>query len=257
MDDLAARQTVRNELGVTLLALLDQEGVVVGDGLIESQGWLDAVPVQHRENAEDTDTVAILVVAVAADVGKVVVRRISGPQALGPAHGTHWKWRIGRHLPVPVLEVDNDGKGDTSVVRPSEDGTRDNGGPWIKILIHPVASARRHGSASSPCCSDNLGSGHDCQEAGETEFRSASGDAGQRIALPRRRGLAGDVGETDCPHMALTKRCRSDPTNDCQIATALAGKHRLENDDERHASSLPRALSYWRWCIWPYQVSPP
>ena len=184
---------------------------MVGDGLIESQGWLDAVPVQHRENAEDTNTVAILVVAVAADVGKVVVRRISGPQALGPAHGTHWKWRVGRHLPVPVLEVDNDGKGDTSVVRPSEDGTRDNGGPWIKILIHPVASARRHGSASSPCCSDNLGSGHDCQEAGETEFRSASGDAGQWIALPRRRGLAGDVGETDCPHVALTKRCRSDP----------------------------------------------
>ena len=149
VDDLAARQTVRNELGVTLLALLDQEGVVVGDGLIESQGWLDAVPVQHRENAEDTNTIAILVVAVAADVGKVVVRRISGPQALGPAHGTHWKWRVGRHLPVPVLEVDNDGKGDTSVVRPSEDGTRDNGGPWIKILIHPVASARRHGFASS------------------------------------------------------------------------------------------------------------
>ena len=184
---------------------------MVGDGLIESQGWLDAVPVQHRENAEDTNTVAILVVAVAADVGKVVVRRISGPQALGPAHGTHWKWRVGRHLPVPVLEVDNDGKGDTSVVRPSEDGTRDNGGPWIKILIHPVASARRHGSASSPCCSDNLGSGHDCQEAGETEFRSASGDAGQWIALPQRRGLAGDVGETGCPHVALTKRCRSDP----------------------------------------------
>jgi hypothetical protein len=64
---------VCNELGATLLALLDQEGVVVGDGLIESKGWLDAVLVQHGENAEDTDTVAILVVPVAADVGKVVV----------------------------------------------------------------------------------------------------------------------------------------------------------------------------------------
>ena len=193
VDDLAARQTVRNELGVTLLPLLDQEWVVVGDGLIESKGWLDAVPVQHSENAKDPDTVAILVVAVAADVGKIVVRRISSPQALGPAHGSHGKWRVGRHLPVPVLEVDNDGKGDTSVVRPPEDGTRDNGGPWIKILIHPVASARRHGSASSPCCSDNLGSGHDCQEADETEFRSIR----ECLALPRRRGTAGVRSECD------------------------------------------------------------
>jgi hypothetical protein len=56
---------------------------VVGDDLIERKGWLDAVYVQHGEDAEDTNTVAILVVAVAADVGKVVVRRIahrpSGP----------------------------------------------------------------------------------------------------------------------------------------------------------------------------------
>ena len=150
---------------------------MVGDGLIESQGWLDAVPVQHRENAEDTDTVAILVVAVAADVGKVVVRRISGPQALGAAHGTHWKWRVGRHLPVPVLEVDNDGEGDASVVRPSEDGTRDNGGPWIKVLVHPVASARRHGSASSPCCSDISG-------RAMTAKRPAKQNSGVHQAMP-------------------------------------------------------------------------
>ena len=88
VDDLAARETVRDELGVTLLALLDQERIVVGDGLIESQGWLDAVLVQRREYAEDPDTVAILVVAVAADVGKAVVRRVSGPQPSGPPWGS-------------------------------------------------------------------------------------------------------------------------------------------------------------------------
>jgi hypothetical protein len=70
VDDLPARQTVRDELGIALLPFLDQEWVVVGDGLIERQGRFDAVLVQHRENPENSDTVAILVVAVAADVGK-------------------------------------------------------------------------------------------------------------------------------------------------------------------------------------------
>jgi len=35
MDDAAARETVRDELGVALLTLFDQERIVVGDGLIE------------------------------------------------------------------------------------------------------------------------------------------------------------------------------------------------------------------------------
>jgi hypothetical protein len=67
----------------------------------------------------------------------------------------------------------------------------------------------------------NLGSGHDCQEADETEFRSGSGDAAQWIALRQRRVPGGNVGEAGCPHMAFTKRFR--PTNDCQIALVLTG----------------------------------
>jgi hypothetical protein len=55
--------------------------------------------------------------------------------------------------------------------------------------------------------------------------------------------VAGNVGEIDCPHVALTKCCRSDPTNDWQIATALVGKHRLESDDERRACSQARCAS--------------
>jgi hypothetical protein len=35
--------------------------------------------------------------------------------------------------------------------------------------------------------------------------------------------------------MALTRRFRSDPANDCQTATGLAGNRRLENEDERRA----------------------
>ena len=58
---------------------------MVGDRLIERQGRLDAVLVQHGENAENPDAVAVLVVAVAADVGKR--RLVAGPQALGTAHG--------------------------------------------------------------------------------------------------------------------------------------------------------------------------
>ena len=85
MDDLPARQAMRDELGVALLALLDQERIVVGDRLIERQRGLDAVLVQHGEDAEDPDAIAILVVAVAADIGKG--RLVAGPQALGAAHG--------------------------------------------------------------------------------------------------------------------------------------------------------------------------
>ena len=83
MDDAPARQTVRDELGVALQALIDQERVVVGDGLVERQGRLDAVLVQHGEDAKDPDAVAVLVVAVAADVGKLPaglpLHRPSGP----------------------------------------------------------------------------------------------------------------------------------------------------------------------------------
>ena len=64
-------------------ALLDQERVVVGDGLIEREGWRDAVFVQHGEDAEDPDPVAVFVVAVAADIGKragwLPVHSPSGP----------------------------------------------------------------------------------------------------------------------------------------------------------------------------------
>jgi hypothetical protein len=145
VDDLAARETVRDELGVTLLALVDQERIVVG--IIESQSWLDPVLVQRHEYAEDPDTVAIIVVAVAADVGKAV----SGGF---PVHSPRCPMVFtGSGVPVPVLKADNDGKGYASVARPPG---------------------------------------------------SASGDADhnpQRIALPRRRGLGGDLGEPSGPHI--------------------------------------------------------
>jgi hypothetical protein len=79
VNNLAARETVRDELGLTPLALLDQKRIVVGDGLIERQGRRDAVLVQHRENAKDPNTVAVLVIAVTADVGKAVVRWVACP----------------------------------------------------------------------------------------------------------------------------------------------------------------------------------
>src|SRR5271168_907950 len=113
MDDAPARETVRDKLGVALLALLDQERVVIGDSLIDRESRLDAVLIQHGEDAKDPDTVAVLVVAVAADVGKVWL--VSAPQGLRAAHRAHRQRRTGRHLPVPVLEIDDDGKGDTRV----------------------------------------------------------------------------------------------------------------------------------------------
>ncbi len=65
----------------------DQGRIVVGDGLVERQGRRDSVLVQHRQDAEDADTVAVFVVAVAADIGKA--RLVAGPQALGTAHRGH------------------------------------------------------------------------------------------------------------------------------------------------------------------------
>src|ERR1700730_13961524 len=142
MDDAAARETVRDELSVALLALFDQERIVVGDRLIERQGGLDAVFVQHGEDAKDPDTIAVLVIAVAADVGKV--RLVSGPHALGASQRAHRQRRISRHLPVPMLEVDDNREGDTGVARPVENGARYNGGPGIKVLVHAIASFCGH-----------------------------------------------------------------------------------------------------------------
>src|SRR6516225_4036463 len=87
MDDAPPREAVRDELGTAPLAFLDQERVVVGNGLVERQGRGDPVFVQHGEDAKDPDAVAVLVVAVAADVGKA--RLVAGPNPLRAAHWAH------------------------------------------------------------------------------------------------------------------------------------------------------------------------
>ena len=148
VDDAPARQAVRDELRVAPLPLLDQERVVVGDGLVERQGRRDAVLVQDGEDAKDADAIAVLVVAVAADIGKI--RLVPAPQPLGATQRADRQRRIGRHLPVPVLEVDDDGEGDAGVVRPSEHRTRDNRGPRIHILVHAIGSLCRHSSTVLP-----------------------------------------------------------------------------------------------------------
>ncbi len=142
MDHAPARETVRDELGIALLALLDQERVMIGYGLVEREGGLDAVFVEHGENAKDPDPVAVFVVAVAADVGKV--RLVAAPQALGAAQRAHRQRRAGRHLPVPMFEVDDDGEGDAGVLRPPENGARNDRGPGIKVVVHAVGSICRH-----------------------------------------------------------------------------------------------------------------
>ena len=148
VDDAPAREAVRDELRVAPLTLLDQERVVVGDGLVERQGRRDAVLVQDGEDAKDADAIAVLVVAVAADIGKI--RLVPAPQPLGAPQRADRQRRIGRHLPVPVLEVDDDGEGDAGVVRPSENRARDNRGPRIQILVHAIGSFCRHSSAALP-----------------------------------------------------------------------------------------------------------
>ncbi len=117
---------------------------MVGDSLVERQGRCDAILVQDVEDAKDTDTIAVLVVAVAADIGKIWL--VAAPQPLGAAQRADRQRRMGRHLPVPMLEVDDDGEGDAGVVWPSENRARDNRGPRIKILIHAIGSFCWHRS---------------------------------------------------------------------------------------------------------------
>src|SRR5258707_4852306 len=59
------------------------------------------------------------------------------------------QWRIGRHLPVPVLEVDDDGKSDAGVVRPPENGARNDRRPGIKVLVHAIGPFGGHRSSAS------------------------------------------------------------------------------------------------------------
>src|SRR6516225_2125542 len=84
MDDAAAGEAVRDKLGIALQTLLDKKRVVVRNGLIERQGRLDAVFVEHGEYAKDPNAVAVLVVAVAADVGEA--RLVTGPYPLRATH---------------------------------------------------------------------------------------------------------------------------------------------------------------------------
>src|SRR6516164_6461080 len=107
VDDLAAGNAMRDELGVAFLALFDQERVVIGDDLIESQGRLDAVLIQRGQYSENPNSIAIFVVAVATDIRKG--RLVATPQAFRPAHGAHGQWRARGNLPVPVLKVYDDG----------------------------------------------------------------------------------------------------------------------------------------------------
>ena len=85
MDDAPAREAVRDKLRIALYALFDQVRVVVGNGLVERQGRGDPVFVEHGEDAKDPDAVAVLVGAVAADVGKA--RLVAGPNPLRAAIG--------------------------------------------------------------------------------------------------------------------------------------------------------------------------
>src|SRR6516165_5659036 len=144
MDDAPPREAVRDELGAALLAFLDQEWVVVGNGLVERQGRGDAVFVEHCEDAKDPDPIAVLVVAVAADVRKV--RLVSGPYPLRATHWAHRQRGAFRHLPIPMLEVDDDDERDAGALGPSENWARNDRRPRIELLVHPIGALCGHRS---------------------------------------------------------------------------------------------------------------
>ena len=101
---------------------LDQDRIVLRHRLIHRHRRCDAVLVEHIEHPEDAHAIPVLVIAVPADIGEPAATE---PQAVALAH-----WVCGRHLPFPVLQVDDDGKSDASVVGPGENGRVLMGDHW-------------------------------------------------------------------------------------------------------------------------------
>ncbi len=125
MDDLSARQPVRDELGAAFQPFLDQDRIVVGDGLVERQGRRDSVLVQHAKYPEYADAVAIFVVAISTDVWPG--RLVTSPQAFRTAHRAHRQGRTWWYFPIPMLQIDDYRQRDASAAGPTQHWTGDNG----------------------------------------------------------------------------------------------------------------------------------
>src|SRR5262249_56679656 len=103
-----------------------------------------AVCAEQGEEAKDPDRFAVRVVAVAADVGKA--RLVTGPYPLRAAHWAHRQRGAFRHLPIPMLEVDDDDERDAGAVGPSESRARNDRRPRIELLVHAIGALCGHRS---------------------------------------------------------------------------------------------------------------
>jgi hypothetical protein len=100
--------------------------------------------VEHGEDAKNPDPVAVFVVAPAADIGEL--RLVAAPQPLGTAQRTYRQRRPRRHLPIPMLAVDDGREHDAGIVRPPQDRAADDRRPGIEVLVHAVGALCGHRS---------------------------------------------------------------------------------------------------------------
>ena len=79
VDEAPTREAVHDELRVAPLPLLDQERVGSVTALSSARVG-DAVLVQDGKDTKDADAIAVLVVAAAADIGKIRHLRSTAPR---------------------------------------------------------------------------------------------------------------------------------------------------------------------------------
>ena len=123
---------VRDDLAAAAQAMAHQERIVLGGEGIHGDRRLDAVPVQHIQDAEDADAVAILAMRPGGDVGE-------GARAIA-AGEVGQLVAAGRAAPFHVLEGDDDAQGHAGVPRPSERRAAGiQGRPVIMVVVHAIA----------------------------------------------------------------------------------------------------------------------
>src|SRR5437870_12701166 len=114
-----------------------QERIVLGGKSIHGNGGLDAILVQHLQDAEDADAVPILPMRPGRDVGKGALTIATG--AAG------YLVTIGGTAPFHVFEGNDDAESHSSVLRPSEHRAAGiQGRPVIMLVVHASVQLWKH-----------------------------------------------------------------------------------------------------------------
>jgi hypothetical protein len=116
-----------HNLAAALQAVADQIGIVFGCKRIHSHGRRDTILLQHIQDAENADTMAVLPV------------RQEGVIRIGPWRHTTCQdgaKAIRGGQPLRVLQVDHDTQRQARLLRPAQHATRGDRRPVVVRMIH-------------------------------------------------------------------------------------------------------------------------